>query len=133
MFTVSLQRRRLDTHEPEDQVFVLRPWADFQFFLVALRRLRNAATIARSQRSVAEALTQFDAATPYLTRLRNVGEHLNEYAVDNPKRHDDKITRKMIEVGEWRPTEWRWLGEHVDINAALKAAEELHDVVMNAG
>ncbi len=43
---VALQRRRLQSEEPEDEIFVFRRWADFQFFIVSLRRLRQAALLA---------------------------------------------------------------------------------------
>jgi hypothetical protein len=46
MFTVALQRRRIRSKEPEDDVFVMRWWADLQFYIVALRRLRRAAELA---------------------------------------------------------------------------------------
>ena len=44
--TVALQRRRPRSTEPEDGVFVFRWWADLQFLIVALRRLRRAAQLA---------------------------------------------------------------------------------------
>jgi hypothetical protein len=46
VWTAQLQRRRLFTNEPEDGVFLFRRWADFQFFIVALTRVRRAAVLA---------------------------------------------------------------------------------------
>lgn len=78
MFSIALQRRRLRSNEPEDDVFVMRWWADLQFFIVALRRLRRAAELARRVPSIANsissALKTFDTALPSLFTMRNVGE-----------------------------------------------------------
>ena len=80
MFTVALQRRRIRTDEPEDDVFVMRWWADLQFFIVALRRLRRAAELASRVEPVKDivilALHSFDDALPQLAVMRNVGEHI---------------------------------------------------------
>jgi hypothetical protein len=46
MHTVALQRRRLATEEPEDRDFPMRRWADWEFFISALWRLRRRAQIA---------------------------------------------------------------------------------------
>lgn len=132
MFTVALQRRRLATTEPEDDVFLFRRWADFQFFIVALRRLRRAAGIASGVPAVATATQGFDATLPGLARLRNVGEHIDDYARDLPTRHDKATTRRDLQVGSWTSTTWRWLAEEVDLDAAVAAAEVLHKTVMAA-
>ena len=46
MFTLALQRRRIRSNGPEDDIFVMRWWADLQFLIVALRRLRRTAELA---------------------------------------------------------------------------------------
>lgn len=137
MFVVALQRRRLRTQEPEDATFVFREWADFQFFVVALRRFRRVAGIGASQPRVELALREFDAALPFLSKFRNVGEHIDEYAVDSPDRRyrgpgPRGVSRRDLQVGQWDDTEWRWLGERVDVDVAVQAAERLHHAVMNA-
>ncbi len=48
VWSVELQCRRLQSVEPEDATFVLRKWADFDFLVVALTRLRRAAQLAAS-------------------------------------------------------------------------------------
>ena len=136
MLAVVLQRRRLTTREPEDDKFVFRPWADFQFFIVALRRLRRAAAIAADQPRVQEALAAFDIALPFLSKLRNVGEHIDEYAVDDPRYRGGspggRVSRRELQVGEWGENAWNWLGERVDLDAAVTAAEQLHDAVVKS-
>src|SRR5438067_2385046 len=90
MKTIEMQRRRVNSEEPEDATFVFRWWADLQFFIVSLRRLRRVAELAEQVPSIAKdistALTQFDAVLPMLSMMRNVGEHIDDYALDSTKR-----------------------------------------------
>src|ERR1039457_2421145 len=83
IFTVALQHRRLRATEPEDQIFIFRWHADLQFFIVALRRLRRAAELGaevpHESVTLRAALTAFDNRLPGLARMRNVGEHINDY------------------------------------------------------
>src|SRR5258708_24584971 len=84
MFTVELQRRRARSAEPEDDRFVFRWWADLQFFIVALRRLRRAAEPANQAPPLASDLSPplkaFYDALPLLSVMRKIGEHTD----DNP-------------------------------------------------
>ena len=136
MFTVALQCRRLRTQEPEDGTFVMRWWADLQFLIVALSRLRRATKIACEVPAVAEdvkaALHNFDQAIPDLARLRNVGEHIDEYAVDSPSRHDKTVSRKQTQVGSWDGTVYKWLDVRLNVRDALVAAEELYEALRTA-
>jgi hypothetical protein len=86
MWSIELQCRRLEAVEPEDGEFVLRKWADFDFLIVALTRLRRAtrlaARIPQLQASLGTALVQFDKALPDLKKMRDVSEHIDDYAID---------------------------------------------------
>jgi hypothetical protein len=70
VWTVHLQNRRIDSDEPEDQDFVLRRFADIDFFVTAMWRLRRAAELASKvepiSANIKEALEEFDKATPQL-------------------------------------------------------------------
>jgi hypothetical protein len=136
MFTVALQRRRIRSEEPEDGVFVMRWWADLQFLIVALRRLRRAAELAsRSQAakdSMTSALRAFDDALPQLTVMRNVGEHIDDYALDNPKRRHKDVSRQALQVGTWDGTTYQWLGESLNVDIAHDAARTLFVAVSSA-
>ena len=131
LWTISLQCRRLRTNEPEDGKFAMRFWVDIQFLIVALRRFRKAIEIARSVPNltleIAAALKRFNDAIPDLDKMRNVGEHIDDYAWDNPARHRKDVTRRDIQVGTWNPDtgEFLWLGSSLNIDFAVKAAEEL--------
>lgn len=100
VWTVDLQRRRLNSNEPEDEKFVLRKLADFHFLVIALTRLRRAAVLAAKVKSIESkikiALREFDAALPNLKKMRDVAEHIDEYAVNSGK--DKRRSRKSLEV-----------------------------------
>ena len=119
-----------EIQEPEDERFVFRWWADLQFLIVALRRMRRAAQIAERAPSVAQgtatAIRAFDDALPGLATMRNVGEHVDAYAVDDPRRHNRKIDGGMLQVGTWDGTTYRWLDLELNIDAAHAAAEQLY-------
>jgi hypothetical protein len=109
-WTIARQVRRLRSEEPEDKEFIFRFWADLQFLIVMLRRLRTAAVIASSVPEVAAAINEFDRSLPQLAKLRNVGEHIDDYATEHPKRrrHSD-VPRGALEVGSWDGASFEWL------------------------
>ena len=76
----------LHSIEPEDSAFVFRKWADFGFLIVALTRLRRAASLAanlpEAKSVLGKALKEFDASLPDLKRMRDVAEHIDDYAID---------------------------------------------------
>jgi hypothetical protein len=88
MWIVALQVRRVAEDDPVDSKFVFRRWADWQFLIVALRRLQRAAELAVTTpigaTFVAAALAQFRHKIPGLRTMRNVAEHIDSYAVDSP-------------------------------------------------
>lgn len=134
MFTVALQRRRTRSTEPEDEVFIMRWWADLQFFIVALRRLRRAAELASrvplaQGTGLSVALRDFDNALPQLSKLRNVGEHIDEYAVDGSKRRHKDVDRRFLQVGTWDGNTYQWLGESINVDVAHDAAYELFSAI----
>lgn len=138
MFTVALQIRRLRSEEPEDTDFVMRWWTDLQFLIVALRRLRRTAELAARtdpSNSLREAMADFDAQLPGLRVMRNVGEHIDAYAVDTPGRHHREVDRRQLQVGGWDGRIYRWLldkdGEwlELDVEKAKTAAEQLFEAV----
>ncbi|HEV2973544.1 MAG TPA: hypothetical protein VGX69_00930 [Solirubrobacteraceae bacterium] len=107
--------------------------------MVALLRLRRAAHLplktTYASDELRSALASFDAATPSLRLMRNVGEHADSYAIDAPSRHIQTIDRRQLEVGEWDGTTFSWLHEpdgtrhRLNIDDALAAAEEVWRVL----
>ena len=137
-WTVALQLRRLHGTEPEDEdeEFLTRQLADFQFLILTLRRLRRAALIATNVATAAaqihEAIARFDAALPGLATMRNVGEHIDDYALDRPTRHHRDVNRRMLQVAAWDDTTYRWLGIDFNIDTALPAAQQLFRAIRDA-
>lgn len=131
---VTRQRRRLQSEEPEDETFVFRRWADFQFFIVSLRRLRQSALLAArakaSKADIENAVREFDESLPDLRKMRNVGEHVDEYAVERGR--DRSIDRRALQAGTFDATTLEWLGERLDADDALAAAERLYRAIDDA-
>ena len=135
-FTVALQHRRLKTTEPEDETFVFRWHADLQFLIMALRRLRRSAALAAGVSAVSTnlqaSIAEFDRRLPGLTRMRNVGEHLDDYVHGSPKRRHKEVNRGELQCSTWDGAVFNWLGVELDIDVALKAAEALFAAVSEA-
>lgn len=131
LWTVDLQCRRLNSDEPEDDRFILRKWSDFHFLIVALTRLRRASELAAKVPAINEgiraALQTFDATLPHLKKMRDVAEHIDDYAVDSGK--DRSISRKSLEVGSSDGETWEWLGFEIDTNNALSASIALFEAL----
>lgn len=129
IWAVQLQSRRLRAAEPEDADFVLRKWADFDFMVVALVRLRRAARLAAQvpelESSLLAAIETFDSTLPGLKRFRNVAEHIDDYAVDRGR--EQSVGRQSLEVSSFDaegPT-LHWLGSALNATEALQLSERL--------
>ena len=122
--------------KPEDSEFQLRRWADFDFLIVALTRLRRAANIAKKVQQISPqisaAVSAFDSALPHLKRLRDIAEHIDEYAVDAPRRHDQSIIRQHLEVGELHEETFVWLRHTLSITDAPTASKDLFQAIRKA-
>lgn len=134
MYMVAIQCRRIRSSEPEGRHFVLRWWADLQFLIVALWRLRSAAVLALQSEpgnsSLRGAIVSFDTALPDLRRMRNVGEHVGDYAMENGR--DRTVQKKQLQVGSFDGRSFFWLDAELNIDLALAAAEWMHRVVKDA-
>ena len=138
MWAICLQHARITCPRPQDKEF--HPFsvqsfneADVHFLAIALRRLRAVVAtiehIAEQWGTVGPALQSFDHKLPWLKRLRDVFEHLEDYAVDSSHRRSS-TSRQQLQV--WSGSEktvQSWLGYDIDWNQALDAAQELYSVV----
>ncbi len=75
------------------------------------------------------ALKSFDAALPNLKIMRDVAEHIDDYAVDSGK--DRNISRKSLEVGSSDGEVWQWLDFEIDASKALSASFALFGALKN--
>lgn len=136
LWTISLQCRRLQTDEPEDGLFVFRQLADFDFLVVALSRLRRAATIAaavpEAKPVLTDAIAQFDLALPDLKMLRDVAEHIDDYALDAGRVRS--VARQELEVSIVSDdgTTLSWLGGSISSTEALRASQALFAAIQSA-
>jgi len=137
LWAIDLQCRRLRSSEPEDTAFVFRKFIDFEFLIVSLTRFRRAIKLASNipeiKLTIISALIEFDSTLPQLKKLRDVAEHIDDYAID--KGRDSSIERKQLEVsclgeGENDVT-LSWLGHEINIGDALRASNNLFDVIKN--
>lgn len=69
---------------------------------------------------------------PGLATMRNVGEHIDDDALDRATRHHRGVNRRMLQVASWDENTYRWLGIDFDIDAALPAAQQLFLAVRDA-
>ncbi|MFQ5450838.1 MAG: hypothetical protein ACE5E9_09420 [Nitrospinaceae bacterium] len=133
MHTIGLQCRRLRTKEPEDEEFRLRWWADLQFLIVALTRLRRSVELAQkvtsAKKNLSSALKIFDKTLPDLITMRNVGEHFDVYVRGKGK--NKTVSPKSLQTGTFDRTTYKWLDKSINIDAAHKAAEELYSALLN--
>lgn len=132
--TVALQCRRIRSSEPEDEQFLLRRWADYEFHINALSRLRRIAVLASKVSSIKaeieEALGEFDNLLPGLVTMRNTLEHEDEYAIDLGR--DSAISRKELEVGTFGEENLEWIGFTLKIEDAKRATDLLFKAITNA-
>lgn len=138
MWAVSLQHDRITRPRPQDADF--HPFgvdsfheADVHFLVISLRRLRTAAsTLEHAPEvwdSVRRVVQAFDERLPWLTRLRDVFEHLEDYAVASNLR---KTSRRELQVWSGGENGMQWLGFDVDWKEALLAAKDLYGAVRAA-
>ena len=133
LWTIDLQCRRLRFSEPEDEKFLYRKWADFHFLIVALTRLRRAAVLATKvtviEQNINKAIEEFDSAMPNLKKMRDVAEHIDDYAIDNGR--NKNISRKSLEVSTLNDTTFEWLYFKLDAIEALNTSQKLFNAIRN--
>jgi hypothetical protein len=101
MWSIELQCRRLESVEPENADFVLRRWADFDFLIVALTRLRRetglAAKIPQLQAPLGTALGR--------TALKLLQSSLRAFRLEL---NEDKTESRLLPDGLFRP----WVSQY---------------------
>ena len=133
---VHMQCRRVseplvDANNPGEEIW--RQEIDLHFLLVALTRLRRAVGITtrvdQLQATLVNRIIEFDDRVPYLSRLRNVAEHFDDYTVGRGR--DTRVMR--FELQRWSMDRdpdghliWIWLGERLQIAEAHSAAKLLY-------
>ncbi len=107
---------------------------DFQLLVALLWRLRLAGLMSTSD-GVRAAVDTFDREVPDLKLMRDVSQHLDEYAVDGPgHRHNlpgetKRVGRCRLEVPRWSDDRFEWLGGTINVAQARSAALRLYTVI----
>lgn len=138
MRAVSLQHDRIVNPRPQDKEF--HPFSidgfhevDVQFLVIALMRLRRiAATLEHVPEhwdSIQGEIENFDAKLPWLKHLRDVFEHLEDYAVDSDRRHSS-TSRRELQTWSAGKDGLNWLGFDVNWRDAYLAAKDLYASVI---
>jgi hypothetical protein len=128
---VHLQVARLDSSSSDMEARLDQDEIDLHFLLVALVRLRRGINrcsqdVPRLRVHLEPLLDVFDATLPSLEKLRNVGEHADEYNVSRGR--DPRVLRRQVQVGAMDRKDglvWLWLGERFEVNVAHHAAATL--------
>lgn len=137
---VALQAGRLDRRSGGSELKLSNPIdldvlrADLHFFVVALSRLRRCVTRAGARvptlrEPLALEVGAFDATVPWLQKVRNVAEHIDEYNLDEGR--NPSVRRQQVQVWSLGKSPggsliWTWLGENIDIGAADDAGVRLY-------
>jgi hypothetical protein len=74
-----------------------------------------------------KAIRDFDTALPSRKKMRDVAEHIDEYAIDSGR--DRNVSRKSLEVASCNGVTWTWLGYELDANEAMKASGQLFEAI----
>jgi hypothetical protein len=138
--TVRLQIRRIRSQEPEDEEWILRPWADCLYLVQALWGMKLAGDVAASKdSSVKSAVTDFVTSCGDLEVMRHVAQHLDNFALDanedlrRQRRPDTKeiVGRRSLEVGGWNENknEFHWLGGVIRFDESVAAAHALYSTI----
>jgi hypothetical protein len=126
---VHMQHRRISA--PGAGVWQLE--ADLHFLFVSMTRLRRAIGLVTKVDQLQESLTgriaHFDGHAPYLSRLRNVGEHFDDHTAG--RGHDAQVSRAQLQTWSMDldpegDLSWTWLGQKVNLAQAHAAATDLY-------
>jgi hypothetical protein len=148
IFAIRLQLTRLHTSRivaTSDDVddTIMQRWADSEFLIIALWRLRTIARITASIGSVRDNMTaaieKFDQQLPDLQMMRHVSQHLDDYAIDHPTRRRQRkpgsqalIGRRLLEVAGFENDEFHWLRGRLNFADAETAANALYSEILKA-
>jgi len=123
MWSIELQLKRLGSEKREIEEYVMQPLADFHFLLTALCRLRNSALLVSKVADISDDIAEFDNQLPWLKRLRNVLEHIDEYRTGDGR--DESVSIRSLQVFSYAPNYFEWLGERVDFAKSRSAGTYL--------
>jgi len=123
VWSVELQLKRLMSGKHEIEEFVMQPVVDFHFLIVALTRLRQAASLMSAVSDLSKAISDFDASLPNLRTVRNILEHIDEYRVGEGK--NKSVPSSSFQTIEFNDQNITWVGYEINLEHAKSASSEL--------
>lgn len=131
VWAVALQVKRLETNKPELEDFDFQPVVDFHFLVTGLARLQEIAETLKAiddmRPAMEKAIEAFKTEVPGLRYMRNVLEHMGEYARGDGKNKAVQY-REIFTIG-LDPDCIQWLGHELRPRAALAASDALFRVI----
>lgn len=127
VWSVELQVERLKKEDQDDAEFVMRKAADFHFLVVALMRVRRAATLVSKSSNIKNAIGKFDKEVPSLRSMRNVLEHIDDY-IDG-KGRDTSVVIGELFIYAFGSDKVAWSKYEIDLEKALKASANLFKAI----
>lgn len=139
LFSIELQYERMQTNGSKDISIASQiKWIDFQFFIIALNRLEKVACLLKSihiiKSKIKLAIKEFNKSIPDLKTIRNIIEHLEEYAKGsgnlNKNGEEEIISRHGIENHSILGSKWSWLEYKIDIDISFEASKKLYSTII---
>ncbi|MEW8521640.1 MAG: hypothetical protein AB2552_01165 [Candidatus Thiodiazotropha endolucinida] len=124
---VELQIKRLNSQKNEISEFVMQPVVDFHFLIVALTRLRQAASLVSKISDIKSAIATFDNAIPDLRTVRNILEHIDEYRIG--KGNNKSVPKDSFQTIIFGKESIRWVNYEINLKSAMKASSDLYAVI----
>ncbi len=137
---VAMQISRVRQEVSVSDQFVMRPFVDFEFLLVALVRLRRAACAIRkvpvAREAMQQAIKEYSDRLLALKNLRNITEHYDDYLLERERiyKADQSDPRaKTIRSGLLTKTmsqeSIEWMKCSMNLNEIMAAAEALFEEI----
>ena len=124
---VAMQISRVRQKVSDSDQFVMRPFADLEFLLVTLVRLKRAACAIRevpvAREAMQQAIKEYDKRLPALKDLRNITEHYDDYLLEQGR--ISKVDRSGLLTKTMSPESIDWMGYRMNLNEIMAAAEAL--------
>jgi hypothetical protein len=119
-WSIELQIRRLNLGNFEIEGFVMQPFVDFHYLLIAIGRLEKAGKLAGHVIDMSTELERFKSQLPWLPKLRNAMEHIDDYQLG--KGRDASVRTGDLHVFSGGKDSMHWVGVEVEYKAVVQAA-----------
>jgi hypothetical protein len=127
VWSIKLQIQRLNLGHTEIEGFVMQPFVDFHYLLIAIGRMEKAAKLASHVMDMSKELERFKSRLPWLPKLRNAMEHIDDYQIGSGR--DKSVRTGDLHVFSGGKDSMHWLGVEVEYKAVVQAASCLLEFI----